>query len=46
MLGIPYSLTKDIEYFSFIGGEIVIINMEFSLYLNPLILKSRVYPIK
>ena len=45
-LGIPYSLTKDIEYFGFIGGEMVIINVEFSLYLDPLILKSRVYPVR
>ena len=46
ILGIPYSLTKDIKHFGFIKGEIVVINMEFSLYLDPLILKSRVYPIK
>ena len=45
-LGIPYSLTKDIKHFGFIRGEIVIINTEFSSYLNPLILKGRVYPIK
>ena len=46
ILSIPYSLTKDIEHFGFVRGEIVIINIEFSLYLNPLILKSRIYPIK
>ena len=45
-VGIPYSLTKDIEHFGFVGGEIVIINIEFSLYLNPPIFKSRVYPVK
>ena len=46
ILGILYSLTKDIKHFGFIKGEIVIINIEFSLYLDPLILKSRVYPIR
>ena len=46
MLGISYSLTKNVEHFGFIKGEIVIINAEFSLYLDPPILKSRVYPIK
>ena len=46
MLGIPYSLTKDIEHFGFIRGEMVIINAEFSLYLDPLIFKSRVYPVR
>ena len=46
MLGIPYNLTKDIEYFGFIRGEMVIINTEFSLYLDPLILKGRIYPVK
>jgi hypothetical protein len=45
-LGVPYSLTKEIEYFSFFGKEIVIVNTELSLYLNPLILKGRVYPIR
>ena len=46
ILSIPYSLTKDIKLFGFIRGEIVIINIEFSLYLDPLILKSRVYLIR
>ena len=46
LLGIPYSLTKDIEHFSFFKKEMVIVNIELSLYLNPLILKSRVYPVK
>ena len=45
-LGIPYNLTKDIEHFGFIGGEIVVINTEFSLYLDPLIFKGRVYPVR
>jgi len=45
-LGVPNSLTKEIEHFSFFRKEIVIVNAELSLYLNPLILKGRVYPIK
>jgi hypothetical protein len=45
-LGISYSLTKDIEHLSFFREEIVIINAELSLYLNPPILKGRVYPIR
>ena len=45
-LGISCSLTKDIEHFGFIRGEMVIINAEFSLYLDPLILKSKVYPVR
>ena len=46
MLGISCSLTKDVEYFGFVRGEMVIINTEFSLYLDPLILKGRFYPVK
>ena len=45
-LGVPYSLTKEVEYFSFFRKEIVVVNTELPLYLNPLILKSRVYPIR
>jgi len=45
-LGIPYSSTKEVEYFGFFRKEIVIVNTELSLYLNPLILKGRVYPIR
>jgi len=45
-LGVPSSLTKEVEYFSFFRKEIVIVNIELSLYLNPLILKGRVYPIR
>jgi len=44
-LGIPYSSTKEVEHFSFFRKEIVIVNAKLSLYLNPLILKGRVYPI-
>jgi len=46
LLGIPSGLTKEVEYFSFFRKEIVIVNAELSLYLNPLILKGRVYPVK
>ena len=46
MLGISYSLTKNIEHLSFFKEKMVIVNIEFSLYLNPLIFKGRVYPIK
>ena len=45
ILGIFYSLIKDIEHLSFFKEKIVIINVEFSLYLNPLIFKNRVYPV-
>jgi len=45
-LGVPSSLTKKVEYFSFFRKKIVIVNIELSLYLNPLIYKGRVYPIK
>ena len=46
LLSIPSSLTKEVKYFSFFRKEIVIINVELSLYLNPLIFKDRVYPIR
>jgi hypothetical protein len=45
-LGIPYGSTKEVEYFGFFGKEIVIVNAELSLYLNPPILKGRVYSIR
>ena len=45
-LGVPSGLTKEVEYFSFFRKEIVIVNTELSLYLNPPILKGRVYPIR
>jgi hypothetical protein len=45
-LGIFYSLIKDIKHLGFFKEEIVIINTELSLYLNPPILKGRVYPVK
>jgi len=45
-LGVPNSLTKEVKHFSFFRKEMVIVNAELSLYLNPLILKGRVYPVK
>ena len=44
-LGVPYSSTKEVKHFSFFGKEIVIVNVELSLYLNSPIFKGRVYPI-
>jgi len=45
-LGVPSSSTKEIEHFSFFRKEMVIVNTELSLYLNPLILKGRVYSVR
>jgi hypothetical protein len=45
-LGIFSGLSKEIEHFSFFREEIVIVNAELSLYLDPPILKGRVYPIR
>jgi len=45
-LGVPNSLTKEVKYFDFFRKEIIIVNAEISLYLNSLILKGRVYPIR
>jgi len=45
-LGVPSGLTKEVEHFGFLKKEIVIVNAELSLYLNPPILKGRVYPVK
>ena len=41
-LGVP----KEVEHFSFFRKEIVIVNAELFLYLNPLIFKDRVYPVR
>ena len=46
LLGVPSSLTKEVKYLSFFGKEMVIVNAELSSYLNPLILKGRVYPVR
>ena len=45
-LGVSSGLTKEVEHFSFFRKEIVVVNAELSLYLNPLILKGRVYPVR
>ena len=45
-LGIPYGSTKEVEHFSFFRKEMVVVNVELSLYLNPPILKGRVYSIR
>jgi len=45
-LGVPSGSTKKVEHFGFLKKEMVIVNTEFSLYLNPPILKGRVYSIK
>ena len=45
-LGVPSGSTKKVEYFGFFRKEIVIVNAELSSYLNPPILKGRVYPIR
>ena len=44
-LGVPCGSTKEVEHFSFFGKEMVIVNAELSSYLNPPILKGRVYPV-
>jgi hypothetical protein len=46
LLGIPSSLTKEVKHLSFFSKEIVIVNAELSSYLNPPILKGRVYPVR
>ena len=46
LLSVPHGSTKEVEYFGFFRKEIVIVNTELSLYLNSLILKGRVYPVR
>jgi len=46
LLGVPYGSTKEVKHFGFFRKEIVIINAELSLYLNPLIFKGRVYSVR
>ena len=45
-LSVPYGLTKEVEHFSFFRKEMVVVNTELSLYLNPPIFKGGVYPVK
>ena len=44
-LGVPCGSTKEVKHLGFFRKEMVVVNMELFLYLNPLILKGRVYPI-
>ena len=46
LLSVPRGSAKEVEHFGFFRKEIVIVNAELSLYLNPPILKGRVYPIR
>jgi hypothetical protein len=46
LLGVPSSSTKEVKHLSFFGQEIVVVNVELSSYLNPPILKGRVYPVR
>ena len=45
-LGVPNGLTKEVEHFRFFRGVMVVVNIELSLYLDSLILKDRVYPVR
>ena len=45
-LYIPSGSTKEVKHFGFFRKEIVIVNAGLSLYLNPPILKNRVYFIR
>jgi hypothetical protein len=45
-LSVPRGSAKEVEHFSFFRKKIVVVNAELSLYLNPPILKGRVYPIR
>jgi len=40
LLGVPNSLTKEVEHFGFFRGEIVIVNIKLSLYLYSPVLKG------
>ena len=46
LLGVPSSSTKEVKHLSFFSKEIVVVNAELSSYLNPPILKGRVYPVR
>jgi hypothetical protein len=45
-LSVPRGSTKEVEHFGFFRKEIVVVNTELSLYLNPPVLKGRVYPVR
>jgi len=44
-LGVSCGSTKEVEHFGFFGKEMVVVNAELSSYLDPPILKGRVYPV-
>ena len=46
LLSVPCGSTKEVKHFGFFRKEIVVVNAELPLYLNPPILKSRVYPVR
>ena len=46
LLSVPNNLTKEVKHFGFFKREIIVINIKLSLYLDPLIFKDKVYPIK
>jgi hypothetical protein len=45
LLGVPSSSAKEVKHLSFFKKEIVVVNAELSSYLDPPILKGRVYPV-
>ena len=45
LLGISYNLAKKVEYFNCFKKKIVIVNLELSLDLDPLILKIGSIPL-
>jgi len=45
-LGIPCGSTKEVKHLGFFKKEMVVVNIKLFLYLNPPILKGRVYPVR
>jgi len=45
-LGVPCGSAKEVKHFGLFRGEMVVVNSEFSLNLDPLVLKGRVYSIR
>ena len=46
LLGVPNGLTKEVKYFYFFRGVIVMVNTKLSLYLDSSIFEGRVYPVR
>jgi len=42
-LGVPRGSAKEVEHFGLFGGEMVVVDLEFSSYLDPPVLKGRVF---